>query len=490
MLYAEFIERFWQDIAGWLLLLEVVVTLGTLLWVLHLKREPMSAIAWCLAVLLMPFLGPLLFVLFGYQTIHRPIARRKTRRTTYRKLAADVPPEANPGDGAPDAAVPLRWQVLARLGHHSEGFPVTAGNRVAFYHHGDPAYDAMIEAIHNARHHVHMEFFIFRPDESGRRFIEALCAASKRGVEVRFLYDSVGSYSLSSVLLRDLCGAGGKVAAFLPLLNPLYRLRINLRNHRKILIADGRTAFSGGLNIGDEYLGKNPRFGYWRDTHFRIEGPAVESLQRIFLEDWHFATEQLVRGPEYYPYFTEKPGTSLVQVVHSGPDTEYKAIRETYFAGILRARKRVWIASPYLVPDPGLRDALVLAGLAGYDVRFLGLFRPDKWLPFLAARFYWADLLAAGVKVYQYSRGMMHSKYVLVDGEWASVGTANTDNRSLFLNYEVNCLIYDPAAVAELEEHFLRDLEWSVQLDPKIYATRPFVSRIAENAARLFSPVL
>jgi cardiolipin synthase len=489
MSYPDFIARFWQDIAGWAVLLNVVLTVATLLWVMHLKREPMSAIAWCLAVLMLPFLGPALFALFGYQTIHRPIEKRKRRRRAYRELAQDAPAEANPGGGSPPVDVPARWEVLARLAHHPDGFPVTAGNHLSFYQTGGPAYAAMLEAIAGAQHHVHIEFFIFRPDESGRRFIDALVAAAKRGVEVRFLYDSVGSYALSSRMLRELRAAGGKVAAFLPLLNPLYRVRINLRNHRKILVVDGRTAFTGGLNIGNEYVGESPKFGYWRDTHFRIAGPAAESLQRVFLEDWHFATNEPVRGADYYPR-APFPGTSPVQVVHSGPDSEYKAIRETYFAGILRGRKRVWIASPYFVPDAGLRDALVLAAREGVDVRFLGLFRPDKWVPFLAARYYWGDLLAAGVKVYQYARGMMHSKYVLVDGEWASVGTANTDNRSLHLNYEVNCLVYDAAAVAELEEHYLNDLEWSVRLDPGVFATRPFASRLAENAARLLSPVL
>jgi cardiolipin synthase len=179
-----------------------------------------------------------------------------------------------------------------------------------------------------------------------------------------------------------------------------------------------------------------------------------------------------------------------VQVVHSGPDAEYKAIRETYFAGILRARKRVWIASPYCVPDAGLRDALVLAGRSGVDVRFLGLFRPDKWLPFLTARYYWDDLLAAGVKVYQYGRGMMHSKYVLVDGEWASVGSANLDNRSLLLNFEANCQLFDAGLVAELEREYLNDLELSIRLDPAVFAARPLFARLAENAARLFSPIL
>lgn len=487
---ADFFARFWQDVFGWGILLDLAVTTVTLLWVLHLKRDSMSAIAWCLTVIALPLIGAFLFYLFGYQTIHRPIARRKRRRTTYSRMAADAPSEARPGDNSPPVAVPKRWEVLTRLAHHADGFPVTPGNKLAFYHHGGPAYDAMLEAIAAARHHVHIEFFIFRPDDSGRRFIRALSVAAKRGVEVRFLYDSVGSHSLSRQLLRELRDAGGQVTAFLPLLNPLYRLRVNLRNHRKILVVDGDTAFSGGLNIGDEYLGLHRKFGYWRDTHFRLEGPAAWALQRIFLEDWHFATNELVKGPGYYPRRAENPGTSPVQVVHSGPDSEYKAIRETYFAGILRGRKRVWIASPYYVPDAGLRDALVLAGRAGVDVRFLGLFRPDKWVPFLAARYYWGDLLGAGVKVYQYTRGMMHAKYMLVDGEWASVGSANLDNRSLHLNFEANCLIYDPAEVAKLEEQYLKDLEWSVRLAPEAYSHRPLAGRLAENAARLMSPVL
>jgi cardiolipin synthase len=291
-------------------------------------------------------------------------------------------------------------------------------------------------------------------------------------------------------MLRDLEAAGGKSVAFLPLLNPFYRFRVNLRNHRKILVADGRVAFLGGLNIGDEYVGRVAHFGYWRDTHVRVEGPAVESIQRVFLEDWHFASAEAVRGPAYYPEHAPHPGTSVVQIVHSGPDAEYKAIRETYFAGILRGRKRVWIASPYYVPDAGLRDALMLAGRSGVDVRLLSLFRPDHWLAYLAGRYYWPELLAAGVKVYQYGRGMMHSKYMLVDGEWASVGSANFDNRSLLLNYEVNALVYDPAVVAELEEQFLRDLEWSVRIDPDVFARRPVAARLAENAARLLSPVM
>jgi cardiolipin synthase len=484
MSYPQFLDRFWQDITGWAVLLNLTLTTATLIWVLNIKREPMSAIAWCLTVVMFPFGGPLLFVLFGYQTIHRRIVRKQRRKSTYGQL-----PEVPHREPQPGPEVPVRWRVMAKLAAAGDGYPVTSGNRVALYHHGGPAFEAMLEAIRGARHHVHMQFFIVQPDDTGRRFLDALVGCAKRGVQVRFLYDSVGSWHLSSALVRAVRQAGGQAASFLPVFNPLNRFRINLRNHRKLLIVDGTTGFTGGLNIGDEYLGLHSKFGYWRDTHLRVEGPGVNWLQRVFLEDWFFATDEAVRGPAY---FREQPvtGGTLLQVVHSGPDAEYKAIRETYFAGVLRARKRLWIASPYCVPDAGLLDALVLAGRAGVDVRFLGLFRPDKWLPFLAARYYWAELLEAGVKVYQYARGMMHSKYVLVDGEWASIGTANMDNRSLHLNFEVNCLLYDPVAVAELEKAFLDDLDWSVRLDPAVYAARPLASRLAENAARLFSPVL
>jgi cardiolipin synthase len=482
MSFADFVAAFWQDIAAWLVLLNVPVTAVTLLIVMHLKREPMSAIAWSLTVLLMPLFGAFLFFVFGYQTVHhRRLARRRERGRAYKRFT-------QPRGDSP-AAVPERWEVLARLGARDDGFPVAGGNAVAFYYEGTSAFDAMLGAIARAKRHVHAQFFIVHGDDLGRRFLDALAAAARRGVEVRFLIDSVGSYNLPSRLLRPVTQAGGRVASFLPLLNPL---RVNLRNHRKVLVLDGRTGFTGGLNVGDEYLGRNPNFGYWRDTHFRLDGPAVVGLQHTFLEDWYFTTGEAVKGGLYFP--SHDPATAAggvaAQVVASGPDSEYKAIRETYVAAILRARQRVWIASPYFVPDAGLRDAMVLAARSGVDVRFLGLFRPDKWLPFLAARYHWMDVLAAGVKVYQYTRGMMHSKVVLVDDDWASVGSANTDNRSLHLNFELNCQFFDAGVVGELERAYLADLEWSVRIDPEVYANRPLAGRLAENACRLFSPVL
>jgi cardiolipin synthase len=307
------------------------------------------------------------------------------------------------------------------------------------------------------------------------------------------IYDAMGSHHLTHRRLRELVAAGGKAFPFLPVSLLRRRMQINLRNHRKILVVDGQVGFVGGLNIGNEYLGKSQRFGFWRDTHLRLRGPAVADLQRVFAEDWNFVSQERLDKPESEKlYFQPAPvnGPYPVQIVESGPDRDIKAIREIYFAAILKARKRVWIASPYCVPDSGLHDALRLAGTLGIDVRFLGQHHPDKWLPLYAARYYWSEMLASGVKVYQYTKGMLHSKVVLVDGEWASVGTANFDNRSLHLNFEVNSLIYSPQAVAELEAAFEHDLEDAIRLERHVYNRRPFAGRLLENACRLLSPVL
>jgi cardiolipin synthase len=267
------------------------------------------------------------------------------------------------------------------------------------------------------------------------------------------------------------------------------RIQVNLRNHRKILVVDGKVAFTGGLNIGDEYLGKNKRLGRWRDTNLKLEGPAVESLQRIFIEDWDFASGESLEGGAYFRA-DANAGDDEVQVIQSGPDQEVKAIREVYLASIFKARQRLWITSPYYVPDQGLRDALCLAGLTGVDARLLLPYEADHTMVHYASRYYLRDLLDAGVKVYLYTAGFIHSKVWLADGQWASVGTANLDNRSLLLNFEVNCLIYSPRAVTELEEQFKRDLTESIRLDAKVFAKRPLMGKLAENFFRLFSPVL
>jgi cardiolipin synthase len=500
----DVLHLFGNDLLDWLppliALVDFLIILVVLPWVLMTKTDSTSAVAWCLFIIFLPFFGALVFLLFGYQHVNRPLRRKRRHKAHYRPPIQLAQPagEAEPALAFADREGHARTlqEGLCRLAERFDGYPLTLGNRVDVYTDGQATYHAMFEAIQAARHHVHLETYIFEPDETGRKFLEAFTRKAREGVQVRLLYDAMGSHRLHARLLRALCAAGGKCSAFLPV-NPFRRrIQINLRNHRKILVVDGQVGFVGGLNIGDEHLGKVRRYGYWRDTHVRLHGPAVRYLQRVFAEDWDFASgEHLDDGPDEGPdasYF--QPGTEQgdvpVQVIESGPDRELKTIREIYFAAILSARQRLWIASPYFVPDAGLRDALRLAGYLGVDVRFLGQLYPDQWIPQLAARYYWEEMLAAGVKVYQYAKGMMHSKVILVDGRWASVGTANLDNRSMHLNFEVNCLFYSPKVVAELEAAFLNDLTDAIRLEPSVYARRPFAGRLLENACRLLSPVL
>jgi cardiolipin synthase len=456
--------------------------------VLIKKREPTTAVAWCLMVLMVPVVGAILFWLFGYNYIHRRITRLRRHRSVFgsvfppaRMEAARGAGEADVPEGAPHSLADLALAV--------DAFPVSQPNRVTIYHETEHAYKALLEAIRAARHHIHLEYFIFRSDATGWALVNLLIEKAKAGVEVRLLYDSVGSLFISWRMLRALLRAGGQAIGFLPV-NPLRSLfQLNFRNHRKITVIDGTVGFTGGMNIGDEYLGKDRYFGYWRDTFVRIEGPGVAALQRVFIEDWDFATRETLNQEPYFPHL-EGQGQHAVQIVASGPDQDLNSTRELYFAAILEAKRRLWIASPYFVPDAAMLDALRLACLRGVDVRLLCLSRPDHNISFYAGRYYWSDVLAYGARIYTYTRGMMHSKIIVVDDDWALVGTANLDNRSLHLNFELSCVLFSPDLVADVVTRFERDLEDSVPLDPETFERRGLFVRLVENACRLFAPIL
>jgi cardiolipin synthase A/B len=452
----------------------------TIPWILMTKKEATSAIAWCLVVFMLPILGTLFFVIFGYQHVHRPLRRKREHRKQF---------HARDGDDAAEPGTPPEQKTMAALARRFGASPLIGGNHVQLFHDGTLAFETLLEAIERARHHIHLEYFIIQPDSAGDALFLRLIERARAGVEVRVLYDAMGSRRLKKRHLRRLAEAGIRSSVFLPL-NPLRRrIQINMRDHRKIAVIDGEVAFTGGLNVGDEYLGLVDRFGYWRDSHLRLEGPAVGALQRIFIEDWDFAAGETLSGTDYLPELSNA-GEHAVQVIASGPERDLNGIRELYFAAILQAQKRLWIASPYFVPDGGLRDALCLAAYRGVDVRLLGQHHPDKWIPYFAGRYYWADILAAGGQVYQYTNGMMHSKVILVDDQCASVGSANLDNRSLHLNFEVNCLLYSPELVSELSRAMEVDFERSIELDWPVYQKRPLTGRVIENSCRLLSPLL
>jgi cardiolipin synthase len=477
------LSEFWQHLT-FLAVLNTAVVLIVIPLVLFTKREPQSAVAWCLAVALMPLVGALLYSVFGYNRVHRLVRRKQKHHARYQVHNPPLMREAE-SDIAGDSTT----AGIIRQAIQAGAYPAVHGNRPALYHDTNDAFAALLDAVRQARHHVHMQFFSVHADATGVQLLDLLAEKARAGVIVRLLLDSVGSLYLRRSALQKLIDAGGKRAFFFRLTRLRSLIQVNMRNHRKIVVVDGSTGFTGGMNIGDSYLGKNPSIGYWRDTFLRLEGPAVAGLQSTFAEDWDFTTGESLTGSEYFPD-ASTDGGELVQPVAGGPDQVVNCIREIYFMGMVEARRKLWIASPYFVPDRGLLDALRLARYRGVDVRLLTIMRPDHYLSFYAGRYYFTELLESGIQVHLYRRGMMHSKFMLVDGEWGLVGSANLDIRSLRLDFEAGVLLHSPTLVKEMESAFERDLADAVPLAAKEFDARPLRTRLLENACRLLAPAL
>jgi cardiolipin synthase len=389
----------------------------------------------------------------------------------------------------PSLGDPRLRQIMALALNNSEA-PLTSGNAVRVLRNGTETFPALEEAIDRAKHHLHLEYYIFDPDEVGTRVRDLLVAKAKAGVEVRLLCDAIGSAALGPRFLAPLTKAGGEVAFFNRVtVARLVRPLLNFRNHRKIVVADGEVGLTGGLNIADEYAGLDKETGIVRDTHVLIEGPAVRALQLLFLEDWNFATGRSLGAPALFGSGAEK-GDALVQIVGSGPDKSWKAIQQVYFSAITNARDRVLITTPYFVPDPAISTALCTAALRGVDVQLLLPRRADSRVGSAAARSYYDELLAAGVRIFEYLPGFLHAKTVVVDGLYASIGSANFNSRSFALDFEVNALLYSSAHAEELEAIFRQDLTVSREVTVESRAQIGFGGRLAEGAARLLSPLL
>jgi cardiolipin synthase len=336
-----------------------------------------------------------------------------------------------------------------------------------------------------------LEYYIVRHDRIGTQIKEVLMDKARKGVEVRFLYDAVGSWKLSRGYIDELRASGVQAVPFLPVKLPLLNNKINYRNHRKIVVIDGNVAFVGGLNIGDEYLGLNPAFGFWRDTHLIVKGEAVRSLQLIFLQDWFSMTGEQLLEPNYLsPKIPTEEIFGGVQMISGGPDHQWDVIKKLFFSMIISAKRSIWITSPYFIPDEDILNALRVAALSGIDVRLLFPAKPDKRLPFYASRSYFPSLLEAGVKIYEYHKGFLHSKMIIVDDELASIGTANMDMRSFHLNFEVNAFLYRTRSTQRLVEDFLQDLDDASEIDEGEFTDRAFYYKVIESTSRLLSPLL
>ncbi|MGE5699769.1 MAG: cardiolipin synthase [Deltaproteobacteria bacterium] len=448
------------------------------------RRQPAATVAWVLSIALLPVVGVPLYFLVGGRRIRRHI-RAKTGAvgSTESSVENRVRPEDLP---SPISATCGR--VLTTAGAP----PPVAGNRVTVVEGGEAVYGTVLGLIEGARDHIHCQFFILDVDPVGRRFIHALASRARAGVRVRLLLDAVGSWRALRQIVRPLRKAGGEVSAFLPAL-PLHRKwSAHLRNHRKLLIADGRAAFTGGMNIGNRYMRPRAGPGLWRDSAVVIEGMSVRDLQAIFLDDWAFATEEA--GPEgvmFPPLAAPEnvPEDGLVQVVASGPDRAMRPIYQGVFTAFTLARRRIWIATPYFVPDDAISTCLENASLRGIDVRLLMPEKSDLKTVELAGRSYFADLMQAGVKIYLYLPTNLHSKVLIIDDDVGVVGSSNVDIRSFFLNFELGIFLYGRKEIDALASGFETDLSFAAELDPSAFGRRPKFVRLLEDTARIFSPL-
>jgi cardiolipin synthase len=474
-----------------LLLIIVINILFAISLVFLERRNPTASLAWLAILVFLPIAGFVLFLILG-QTFYREkmfYLKEKEGRAIQemvRDQKKEILADRSLAESGPFRA--FRDMILMLLANNWAY--LTTNNRVRIFTDGNDKFSALLDSIRNARDHVHLEYYIIRNDRLGKEIVAALAERARAGVTVRLLVDGLGCAKLPGDFFDEYRESGGKLARFFPSLIPLINLRMNFRNHRKIAVIDGRTGFVGGFNIGDEYLGKDPRFGRWRDTHFMVEGAAALALQVRFFLDWNYAAGEYIRYDDRYYPEPETSGDVAIQVVSSGPDARWNQIKEAYLKLIYSARKSVYIQSPYFVPDESVIDALRIAALSGIDVRIMIPNRPDH--PFV----YWAsyscigELLDAGVKAYTFEDGFIHAKTVVVDGIAASVGSANWDVRSFRLNFETNAFVYNPAVAGELHGIFLRDIEDSRELTPGRYARRSLTVRCKESVSRLLSPLL
>lgn len=442
-------------------------------------RTPQGSVAWVLFLLLAPYFGIVAYLFLGHHRIGGyVIGRRNIARIVE---GMEVARREHPHNGD-------KFNVGYQGFEAQAASPVLSGNAMELLIDGDETFEAIFAAIRKAQRYVLVQFYIVRDDDLGRELQSLLIDAAKRGVTVRFLYDSVGSTRLSKDYIQTLKSAGVEMLDTNALRGPTNRLQVNFRNHRKTVIVDGRVGFTGGHNLGVEYLGKDPKMGNWRDTHCEIRGPIVQQLQLLFVEDWYWATETSLLDELEWSVETAPENMDGV-ILASGPADELETGSLYYCSSIRAAKERVWIATPYFVPDGDIATSLKIAALKGIDVRILIPDNVDHWFTYLAAFDFFDDLRKAGVQFWRYENGFMHQKVLLVDDTIASVGTFNMDARSCRLNFEATAMIFDKRAADDVAAMLEADFAQSY-LYEKNLSDQPLWIRLGAPVMRLFQPLL
>ncbi|TDO91279.1 cardiolipin synthase [Halanaerobium saccharolyticum] len=446
------------------------------------RKDPTATWAWLLILTLIPVLGFILYLFFGLTPKKRRVYQRKQQadelknnRLKYFKRTAEEQ----------KAGFDHLEQSIMRLGIQSD-LPAEIGyNQLKIYKNGEEKFKDLFQDFKKAEKFIHANYFIINNDQLGNEFMRILTKKAAEGVEVRLLYDKMGCRNLSRYAIVNLEDAGGEVVSFAP-----FVLDINYRNHRKNVIIDGQVGYLGGINIGDEYLGRSKRFGDWRDTHLKIKGESVDSQQYRFLLDWNFASgDDLLAEEKYFPEKKYK-GDSALQIVSSGPDSREEEIKAMFLKMIYEAEETIYIQTPYFIPDQSMLEALMLASRAGVEVKIMVPDRGDHPFVYAANNSFVGQLLEAGARCYHYTKGFLHSKTICIDGRVLSIGTTNMDVRSFKLNFEINAFIYDRERAEYHDQLFEEDLKYSQEITKELYENRGWTMKLRESVSRLLSPIL
>lgn len=483
---------------NWILLFEILYLVALLLLILRVlydTRSGIKALAYILFIIFVPFLGMLFYFSFGTNYRKRKLyskkliqddhVRKELRNRTFAYsdtvLNAGLIPEVN--------------HNLAAFIRKSASSPLTANNAVKLLLNGEEKFPKVLEALEAAEHHIHLEYYIYEDDTTGKSITDILIQKAKHGVEVRFMYDDFGSNALSESFIKNLEAAGVQTAPFYKIKVLALASRLNYRNHRKIIVVDGKISFVGGINISDRYrndsLAKDDLF--WRDTHLMLNGPATSYLQHLFLCDWNFCSPNtMAYHTDYFPepIIGTEIGREIVQLAPSGPDSDLPVIFYSLLEAIGTAKKKILITTPYFIPRESLIDVLIIAAQGGLKVQLLVPCVSDSKLVNAAAHSYYTELLKYGVEIFLYNKGFIHAKTMVVDDDLAIIGSANMDYRSFEFNFEINALIYGKEITRQLETAFLNDLQESTKIDANDWLSRPRYIHLWEKAVRLLSPFL
>lgn len=472
----------------WSWLREIVIALygltviSIIIIVISENRNPVKTLAWVTVLVLLPMLGIVLYMFFGRNIKNSHKMSRRMRRQMRRK---EAPPQID--EHFLEALQPESLHLI-RLGQTLTGGHLYQGNTVEVFTSGREKFDSLIRDLENARHFIHLEYYIFENDKIGSQIAEILIRRALEGLNVRVIYDHVGSFSVKSKFFKRMRRAGIQVFPFFEVTFPQLGTRINWRNHRKICVIDGRIGYLGGMNIADRYITGGKKFDSWRDTHVRVTGPILAALQHSFAIDWHFMNQPL--PTDSAKSTTQRTGSIAAQLITSGPTSQWSNIAYMFNKAIGNARKRIYIQTPYFLPTDSLLKGLISAALAKVDVRILIPARTDSPLLNFASASYIAECLQAGIKIYFYDAGMLHSKLIIVDDEIVTIGSTNFDFRSFEHNFEGNLFFYSKELNQQLTEIYHNDLTHAHRITPQAWRKRPFWRRAMASIVRLLSPIL